>query len=562
MSDVGVGAASRRPAIGGIQRWTVAPDCCGVRKTARRPLARVLLRAHWMEARPFSLPIIVLLLLLVSLLVSVPAFPATYVVDPAGDDANPGDTTAPWRTIQHAASNVSPGDTVTIHPGSYQESVNVSRSGASGSPITFIADPGAVLVSPDPSASWEAFNVLADVSFVTLQGIEATGGFDETIYLRSGAHGISIQGCNLYQNHVGIVLADAYDITVQDCALHDNSGLGLRIAGTSHDVTVSDTDSFRNGRPGVCSGRVDGFAAAATTRDITFLRTRAYENGGDGYDFKADQVVLDGMQSFNNACTGVKLWQGAAVQNCLVYGNARGISTTSIFGGTTVTILNCTVAQNKGVGMDITRARARYAVELVNNIVAGAFKSVQYSRQADLSESHNIFFRATLYDQDVVPLGRRRFSDHDINLGVWAAWSGQGEETLAVDPLFVDPANGDFHVAPTSAAVGRGADVGGRPLTNIGAFQLPPGPVNSAPFADPGRNRVGRTHRLLQFSGLGSIDPDGDPLTFSWDFGDGSPPMAGYPVSHAYAARGRYTVTLTVSDGLLSGSTSSRVSIR
>ena len=179
-----------------------------------------------MEARPFPLPlpIIVVLLVLLSLLVSVPAFPATYVVDPAGDDANPGDAAAPWRTIQHAASSVSPGDTVTIHAGTYQESVNVSRSGASGSPITFIADPGAVLVSPDPSASWEAFNVLAGVGFVTLQGIEATGGFDETIFLRSGSHDISIQGCNLHQNHAGIILGDAYNITVQGCALHDNAG--------------------------------------------------------------------------------------------------------------------------------------------------------------------------------------------------------------------------------------------------------------------------------------------------------------------------------------------------
>jgi hypothetical protein len=520
-----------------------------------------------MEARPLSLPIIVLLSVLVSLFVSVPAFPATYVVDPAGDDANPGGAAAPWCTIQHAASNVSPGDTVTIRPGTYQESVNVSRSGASGSPITFSADPGAVLVSPDPSASCEAFNVLTGVGFITLQGIEATG-FAETIFLRSGTHDISIQNCNLHHNHAGIIMGDAqsmgaaYNVTVQGCALHDNAVLGMRIAGTSHDVTVSDSDSFRNGDPAVPSGSVDGFTASRTTRNITFMRTRSYENGGDGYDLQADQVVLDGIQSFNNASTGVKLWQGAAVQNCLVYGNARGIATTSIPGGTTVTVLNCTVAENNGVGIDITKAGVGYRVDLVNNIVAGAFKAVQYSRQANLSESHNIFFCTTLYDAAIAPLGRRHFSDHDINLGVWAAWSGQGQETLATDPLFVDPTNGDFHVAPTSAAVGRGADVGGGPLINIGAFQLPSGPANGAPFADPGRNRVGSVHRLLTFTGLGSIDPDGDPLTFSWDFGDGSAPVAGYPASHAYAARGRYTVTLTVSDGSLSGSTTSRVTIR
>jgi hypothetical protein len=417
-----------------------------------------------------------------------------------------------------------------------------------------------VLVSPDPTASWEAFNVLEGVAFVALQGIEATGGFDETIFLRRGSHHIWIQGCNLHHNRAGIIISDAYNVSVQGCLLHDNARLGIRVAGTSHDVTVSDTDSFGNGAPALCSSVVDGFAATQSAHDITFLRTRAYQNGGDGYDFKGDQITLDSIQSFNNACTGVKLWQNASVQNCLVYGNARGIATMPVLRGTVVGVLNCTIAYNNGIGLALTHSS--YSVSLVNNIVAGAFKAVQYGSSVSLSESHNIFFRTTLYDAVIVPLGSSRFSDHDINLGTWAALSGQGQGTLAVDPLFVDPANGDFHVAPTSPAVGRGADLGGGPLTNIGAFQLPPGPTNHAPFADPGKRRTGRTGRLLVFSGLGSVDPDGDPLTYSWDFGDGSTPALGEQVSHAYAARGVYTVTLTVSDGSLAGSGTILATIR
>jgi parallel beta-helix repeat protein len=518
-----------------------------------------------MERQSFSVPIVVLFLVLASLLVSVPAFPTTYVVDPAGDDANPGDVTAPWRTIQYAASAMSPGDTVTIHPGTYRESVNVSRSGASGGPITFIADPGAVLVSPDPSASREAFNVLEDVSFITLHGIEATGGFDETIFLRSGSHDIAIEGCDLHQNHAGIVLGDAYNVTVQGCVLHDNSGVGMRIAGTSHGVTVIDTESFRNGDPTVCSAIVDGFAAAETTQDITLQRTRSYQNGGDGYDFKGDQIVLDDIQSFGNACTGVKLWQSASVHNCVVYGNARGMGIGSIFGDTAASINNCTIAYNNGVGMDLEAALtagASYSVDLVNSIIAGDFKALQYSPTVRLSESHNILFRTSLYDAVLAPTRGRRFTDHDVNTGLWARRSGQGQGTLAVNPLFVDPANADFHVKPVSAAVGRGANEGNGPLTNIGAFQLPSGPENGAPFADPGRDRVGRTHRTFRFVAAGSVDPDGDPITYSWEFGDGTASAAGYRVSHAYAAPGRYAVTLTVSDGSLSGSTLSHLTVR
>jgi len=43
-------------------------------------------------------------------------------------------------------------------------------------------------------------------------------------------------------------------------------------------------------------------------------------------------------------------------------------------------------------------------------------------------------------------------------------------------------------------------------------------------------------------------DPDGDPLVYAWDFGDGGASPDLIP-KHAYTAAGDYTVTLTVSDG-------------
>lgn len=54
------------------------------------------------------------------------------------------------------------------------------------------------------------------------------------------------------------------------------------------------------------------------------------------------------------------------------------------------------------------------------------------------------------------------------------------------------------------------------------------------------------------FDASGSRDPDGDALTFAWDFGDGAK-AAGTTASHAYAAAGTYTVTVTASDGKASG---------
>src|SRR5213593_1678500 len=44
-----------------------------------------------------------------------------------------------------------------------------------------------------------------------------------------------------------------------------------------------------------------------------------------------------------------------------------------------------------------------------------------------------------------------------------------------------------------------------------------------------------------------SFDPDGDPLTYAWDFGDGSTASGPTPV-HAYLAAGNFAVTLMVTD--------------
>ncbi len=44
-------------------------------------------------------------------------------------------------------------------------------------------------------------------------------------------------------------------------------------------------------------------------------------------------------------------------------------------------------------------------------------------------------------------------------------------------------------------------------------------------------------------------DPGADTLTFTWDFGDGSPAVTGASPAHTYADQGSWTVTLTVEDG-------------
>lgn len=78
-------------------------------------------------------------------------------------------------------------------------------------------------------------------------------------------------------------------------------------------------------------------------------------------------------------------------------------------------------------------------------------------------------------------------------------------------------------------------------------------PTNSsAPIANFSASAVyGSAPLSVVFDASASTDPDGDTLTFSWDFGDGNSAQ-GEIASHVYTISDSYTATLTVNDGLQS----------
>ncbi len=85
-------------------------------------------------------------------------------------------------------------------------------------------------------------------------------------------------------------------------------------------------------------------------------------------------------------------------------------------------------------------------------------------------------------------------------------------------------------------------------------------PTGGPPVARPGGPYNGTPSTPIAFDGTGSTDPDGDALTFAWDFGDQAQ-GSGAQTAHAYASPGRYTATLTVSDGIYRVDGSAPVSV-
>ncbi len=67
------------------------------------------------------------------------------------------------------------------------------------------------------------------------------------------------------------------------------------------------------------------------------------------------------------------------------------------------------------------------------------------------------------------------------------------------------------------------------------------------PVAVAGGPYTGAEGGAIAFDGSASSDPDAEPLTYAWDFGDGATGSGATP-SHAYADNGAFTATLTVTD--------------
>lgn len=78
-------------------------------------------------------------------------------------------------------------------------------------------------------------------------------------------------------------------------------------------------------------------------------------------------------------------------------------------------------------------------------------------------------------------------------------------------------------------------------LSDTGTLNLPPQAVLTA------TPLTGEAPLNVAFSAAGSLDPEGAPLSYAWDFGDGAT-GSGLDTSHLYTQPGSFTARLTVTD--------------
>ncbi|WFO16751.1 PKD domain-containing protein [Cellulophaga baltica 4] len=150
-------------------------------------------------------------------------------------------------------------------------------------------------------------------------------------------------------------------------------------------------------------------------------------------------------------------------------------------------------------------------------------------------------------------------SDPDISDILTYAWDfGDGSTATTANPSHTFTTAGTYDVTLTVTDDGTPALSSSEVTITITVTA----PANQAPTAvATSVQRTGISQYIFDFAGDSSSDPDSNPITYLWDFGDGGSSTEINP-NHTYTTTGVYNVSLTVSDGSLTNTSSFTVNAR
>lgn len=249
---------------------------------------------------------------------SVAQMGATYYVSPNGNDSNNGSLNGPWKTIQRAANAAAAGDTVYVRGGTYNETIKMTRSGASGAGqrIIFRNYPGELPVVDASGKSvvdgQSGVFTLENVSHVTIEG------FDIKNFTTSSTSnvpiGIYVVGAGGYveilNNHISYIKNTA------------NSGnanaLGLLVAGTEVPASINNITISGNELDHLTLGSSESLSINGNVEHWKVINNKVHDNNNIGIDAIGFEET-NPNDTYNQARDG--LISGNEVYNITSYGN-------------------------------------------------------------------------------------------------------------------------------------------------------------------------------------------------------------------------------------------------
>jgi parallel beta-helix repeat protein len=346
----------------------------------------------------------------------------------------PGDS----PTIQGAIDLAGPGDTVLVAPGTYFENLNF---GGKAITVESAQGPEATIIDGNQAGSV--------VTFVSGEGPSSVlRGFT----LQRGLAGFDGGGMNILSSSptvVGNIITDNRACTggagisarfssarIEGNLITNNSGSfcsgisggGISVGGAGQ-VQIIDNVITGNSASSGFGGGIELFAAGAPTIRGNVIRANTASFGGGIHIVNQSDASI-----VQNLITGNQAGQGGGIY-WLVPSGARG-----------PLVVNNTVAGNQAgtLGSGIFAGGFDAQAQLFNNIVMGA-------------SGQSAVYCDPFYD----PAPPILMSNNVFSAGATAYGGTCGDPTgtngnISADPLFVDPAGNDYHLAAGSPSIDAG----------------------------------------------------------------------------------------------------------
>jgi parallel beta-helix repeat protein len=370
-------------------------------------------------------------------------FSTTYFVSENGNNSNNGLTPqTAFETLQHAADLVSAGDSVLVLQGSYV-GFDIRKNGSQNSIIVFKSIENNVVIDERNSVTPDGINI-ENASWIVIDGFEV-----------------------MNQPRAGIRAAVSDFVTIKNNYCHNNQRWGI-FTGFTDDLTVdNNTCSYSFEEHGI-------YISNSSDRPI-IRNNHSFKNNGCGIHMNGDismggdgiisNAVVEGNILHDNGYSGGSAINMDGVQtseifNNLIYNNhATGIAMYRIDGGDASKnnkVYNNTIIQPSDGRWCIISVDGSTGNTIYNNILI----------------NHHSFRGSIAIDAASVPglvcdynILVNRLSNDDGNsvmtLNQWQAF-GYDLHSMVADPddqIFVDHANGDFHLLQDAQAVDAGTNL-------------------------------------------------------------------------------------------------------
>ncbi len=390
------------------------------------------------------------LLLLAWLAIPLASIAGTFYVDPSGNNSNPGTSAQPWRTIHHAKTQTSPGDTVLVADGVYREKVIITRSGTPNNYVVFKSiNRWGAKVEIAETGKTDGIKIAAD--YITLDGFE--------IYDPNPGEERTGNCITVWENH---------HINILNNKVHDCGAAGIQLGRFDY-VLVENNIAYGNAKynPNQSSG-IGLFQARAIDNlpgyHIIVRNNRSYNNinlvfasHNPGQTTDGNGIIVDNFQ--NDGATNVSYPHRTLIENNLSYNNGgKGLH---LFKSDNVDVFNNTVFHNNHDTQSPATWRGELSLVYSKNTVwrnnigianpgQGALawnRAILIARSEDMVWENNISYNGTAGNESI------NFSDTSVNL------SDLNNNLLGVNPLLNDPLDGDFGLRENSPAINAGSDL-------------------------------------------------------------------------------------------------------